>query len=132
MICVYSLVFVGTQHWPLPAMTLTRIPPLHYVIVTAVQPRVSELFTCLYLLACNYRISSGLSWGPTLAFNDPHQNAITLCECHSGPTYGDTLVCVCLPSNYNIPRFELGPNTSCWPAMTLTRMPLHYVNVTVV
>ena len=69
---MYSLVFVGTQHWPLPAMTLTRIP-LHYVIVTAIRPKVSELFTCLCICLHVIRISSGLSWGPTLAFtcNDP-------------------------------------------------------------
>ena len=85
------------------------------------------VFACLVI-----RISSGLSWSPALAFtcNDPHQNDITLCECHSGPTYVCSHLCVfaCL-----VIRISSG-GAQHWPscAMTLTRMPLHCVNVTVV
>ena len=78
VVCVLPLLIVlrrklrELQYVLIAAMTLTRIP-LHYVIVTAVRPRVSELFTCLCICLHVIRISSGLSWGPTLAFtsNDP-------------------------------------------------------------
>ncbi|KAL5515340.1 hypothetical protein EMCRGX_G000495 [Ephydatia muelleri] len=114
-------------------MTLTRMP-LHCVNVTVVRYMHCMAFTCndshqkaITLCECHSGPMYGLSCGPALAFtcNDSHQKAITLCECHSGPIY--------VVRYMSILRFELGPSTA-WPsrAMTLTRMPLHCVNVTVV
>ena len=61
--------------------------------LVCVNVTVSQLGTLMCVCLLVIRISPGLSGGPTLVFvcNDPHQNAITLCESDSGLTYGESI-----------------------------------------